>query len=188
LTNTINFLKDIRNHYSKVGVENFYRSHGHDYENPHFHQIEALLIQNQNKIDYNQVLDLCCGSGEVSRVLSDLGYPNTIGCDPFTAEAYQRSTGKECLLWTFEDLIRGRLQGEYSSVICSFAMHLCPEKQLYPLVYQIFRTTQQLVIITPHKRPMLENLDGIECQYEDYVLTERGKKVRLKSYQKSNFS
>ncbi len=40
-----------------------------------------------------------------------------------------------------------------------------------------------LVVITPHKRPALEELPGIELVKEDFELTERGKKVRLKQYQ-----
>ncbi len=175
-------MKDIRNHYSQLGVEEFYRTHGHDYENPHFPQIKALLEQNAYRIDYSNVLDFCCGSGEVSRVLTDLGFDNSIGCDPFTAEAYQRSTQKTCLTYNFEDVIRGQLTGNFSAIICSFAMHLCPHKQLYPLVYQLFRLSSQLIIITPHKRPALETLDGVNLGFEDFALTERGKKVRLKGY------
>jgi hypothetical protein len=41
-----------------------------------------------------------------------------------------------------------------------------------------------LVVITPHKRPALEELPGIELVWEDFELTERGKKVRLKVYQR----
>jgi hypothetical protein len=39
-----------------------------------------------------------------------------------------------------------------------------------------------LVIITPHKRPELEKLQGIELLWEDAVETARGKKVRMKAY------
>jgi hypothetical protein len=39
-----------------------------------------------------------------------------------------------------------------------------------------------LVIITPHKRPQLEKLDGVKLVFEDYALTERGKKVRLREF------
>ncbi len=39
-----------------------------------------------------------------------------------------------------------------------------------------------LVIITPHKRPELEKLQGVELVLEDAVETVRGKKVRMKAY------
>ncbi len=71
---------------------------------------------------------------------------------------------------------------QFSSIISSFAMHLCPEKQLFSLVSQLFLITKNIVIITPHKRPELEALANVSLQFEDFVLTERGKKVFLKSY------
>jgi SAM-dependent methyltransferase len=180
--------KAIRNSYADMGVEAFYRSSGEHYQNPHYPYIRQLLFQNESRIDYSASLDLCCGSGEVSQALLELGYPNTQGCDPFTQKAYmvyiERSRNermqKPCLDYSFEDIIQGKLAGkQYSSVICSFAMHLCPPKQLYPLVQQLFSCSPQLIIITPHKRPDLSLLDGIQLSFEDFVLTERGKKVRL---------
>jgi len=65
-------------------------------------------------------------------------------------------------------------------------MHLCPEKQLYPLAYQLFQCSPQLVIITPHKRPQLEKLDGVNLDFDDFTLTQKGKKVFLKSYRWNN--
>ncbi len=74
------------------------------------------------------------------------------------------------------------MEGIFSSIICSFAMHLCPEQDLFALVSQLFSHSGNIIIITPHKRPVLEELDGVELEFEDFVLTEIGKKVRLKSY------
>ncbi len=174
--------KAIRNQYSELGVEAYYEQHGADYENPHFEQIKALLHQNQEKIDYTHVLDLCCGSGEVSEVVLELGAKQVTGLDPFTGIAFKRRIGQEALSLSFQDIIRGKLEGQFSSIICSFAMHLCPEKQLYPLVMQLFQHASQLVILTPHKRPDLSALDDVHLAFEDFALTERGKKVRLMSY------
>lgn len=172
----------IRNLYEKLGVEQYYAQSGGAYSNPHFPQIEALLGQNQARIDYTSVFDFCCGSGEVSQVLLKLGYPMPQASDPYTQEAYRNNIGQDCWNWSFDDIIRGKLQGQFSCIICSFAMHLCPQKQLYPLVNQIFIHTAQLIVITPHKRPELENLTGITLDFRDFVLTERGKKVFLKAY------
>lgn len=177
----------IRKKYEQLGVEAYYKKHGKDYQNPHFAQIEALVKQNQDRLDYSNVLDFCCGSGEVSQVLAELGYTDTIGCDPFTSKAYYKNIKKNCLKYDFQAVIKGKLKGQFSLVICSFAMHLCPEKQLYPLVHQLLALAPILVIITPHKRPVLENLDQIELVFEDFTLTPRGKKVRLKAYSKLDF-
>lgn len=175
--------KGIRNEYAKMGVEAYYKAKGHVYSNPHFAQIEALLVQNEHRIDYTNVLDFCCGSGEVSAVVRTLNYPLPIASDPFTQKAYQSNFNKKCLSLSFEDVIRGHLEGHYSAVICSFAMHLCPEKQLFPLVFNLFQHSSMLVIITPHKRPVLEEIDLVALVFEDFVLTERGKKVKLKAYE-----
>jgi 2-polyprenyl-3-methyl-5-hydroxy-6-metoxy-1,4-benzoquinol methylase len=172
----------IRNLYSELGVEQYYAQSGGAYTNPHFLQIEALLVQNQSRIDYAEVLDFCCGGGEVSQVLQKLDYPLPQASDPYTQEAYRQNIGKECWDFSFEEVIRGKLEGQFSSIICSFAMHLCPQKQLYPLVYQLFQHTAQLIIITPHKRPELEKLTGVQLLFTDFTLTERGKKVFLKVY------
>jgi len=178
-------LKAIRNSYADMGVDAYYLKNGEHYTNPHFKYIQQLLLQNESRIDYSSVLDFCCGSGEVSQVLYELGYENSAGCDPYTQKAYSLKMEKTCLGYSFEDVIKGKLQGQkYSSVISSFAMHLCDPKQLYPLVHQLFQTTEQVVIITPHKRPALEELDGVVLSFEDFVLTERGKQVRLRAFGK----
>ena len=185
--------KAIRNEYADMGVEDYYRNHADVYENPHFPYIQQLLEQNRHRIDYTKTLDLACGGGEVTLILRGMGFDNTTGCDPFTSRLFEKNTGKMCLEWRFEDIIKGSLghssmtndlmtNDNFSAVISSFAMHLCPQKQLYPLVAQLFLKTKNIVIITPHKRPELEQLPNVTLQFEDFVLTERGKKVFLKSY------
>ncbi|WP_299453501.1 class I SAM-dependent methyltransferase [uncultured Microscilla sp.] len=181
----------IRNQYAEQGVDAYYQQHGDAYENPHFTQIEKLLQQNQSKIGYTHILDFCAGGGEVSRILQAMGFADVQGCDPYTHELYQQQVGQTCLTYNFQEVIQGRLNQwvadqqpnqEFSSIICSFAMHLCPEKQLYPLVSNLFQLTRQLIIITPHKRPALEDLAQVQLDFEDFTLTKRGKKVKLKSY------
>jgi SAM-dependent methyltransferase len=203
--------KAIRNEYADLGVENYYRNHGDVYENPHFPYIQQLLEQNQYRIDYSKTLDLACGGGEVTLILRGLGFDNSVGCDPFTSALFEKNTGQKCLEFSFEDIIKGggvieslvnksleslvnkslknaemtndlMTNDHFSCIVSSFAMHLCPEKQLFSLVSNLFLMTKNIVIITPHKRPELEKLANVELAFEDFVLTERGKKVFLKSY------
>jgi SAM-dependent methyltransferase len=190
--------KAIRNEYADLGVENYYRNHGDVYENPHFPYIQQLLEQNKHRIDYSHTLDLACGGGEVTLILRGLGFDDSVGCDPFTHLLFEQNTGKkDCLTLSFDDIIKGSISNHiitqspnhhFSSIISSFAMHLCPEKQLFPLVSQLFLWTKNIVIITPHKRPELEKLSNVTFLFEDFVLTKRGKKVFLKSYSNANFS
>ena len=172
----------VRNRYAELGVETYYRQEGGDYSNPHFPQIRELLLRNRHRIDFSRSLDFCCGSGEVSKVVLEMGHLLPLASDPFTAEAYRRNFDAECLPWSFDDVIRGNAGGGFSVVVCSFAMHLCPEKKWYPLTRQLLEMAPQLVVITPHKRPDLSGLDGVQLEFEDTWPTERGKLVFLKSY------
>jgi hypothetical protein len=182
--------KAIREEYADHGVEAFYKTNAHVYENPHFPYIQSLLEQSKTRLDYSSVLDFCGGGGEVSVILKGMGFENSVGCDPFTHKLFEKNTGKKCWRFSFEDVVKRKLTAKYppsvkkpfSSIVCSFGMHLCPEKMLQPLVFQLFTLTDTLVIITPHKRPVLEEIEGVQLAFNDFTLTERGKKVFLKAY------
>ena len=105
----------IRNMYSELGVDEFYKEYGNEYTNPHADIIKKLLT-GIDAGDY--ILDLCCGSGEVTRCFPD---KHIIGCDPYTHELYKKLTNREVLTFSFKDIALGAL-AEYSfdTVICSF--------------------------------------------------------------------
>lgn len=175
--------KSIRPLYEAHGAEGYYRKYGKEYENPHFPEIRSLLERNFQRFDCSSVLDFAAGGGEATRVLRGLGAQHVVGCDPFTYELFEQNTGLPCLRHSFKDVIRGCLTGQqYSLIVSSFAMHLCPPKDAYPLAWQLLQAAPLLVVLTPHKRPELEALPGIALLWEDFALTEREKKVRLKAY------
>lgn len=153
-------MKSIRDGYLELGVDEYYKLHKNDYENPH-----KIIIQ--NLLDYakknwnigNNLLDLCCGSGEVT--ISFLDY-NIVGCDPYTFELYEKNTNKKCYNKTFQDIVENGLDNNYDTILCSFAMHLCEESMLPILLYQLGLKAKQLIIITPHKRPNCNGIYGWE--------------------------
>lgn len=176
-------MKAIRNLYEEHGAEHYYREHGGAYSNPHAPQIEALLKANLPRLDCSDgVLDFSAGGGEVSQVLQKLGVHNIAGCDPFTFDLYQKNTGLPCLRYSFRDVVKGAPLGRYSLIVSSFALHLCPKEELFPLCWNLLQAAPALAVITPHKRPELEKLPGIALAWEDDTCTPRGKKVRLKVY------
>ncbi len=173
----------IRPLYEEHGAEDYYRKFADEYENPHLPEIRALLERNFERFDCKgRVLDFAAGGGEVASTLQSLGAKDIVGCDPFTHALFERKTGLPCLQLSFKDVIREGLSGPYSLIVSSFAMHLCPPKDLFSLCWNLFQAAPLLVIITPHKRPELEKLQGIKLLWEDSVETPRGKKVRMKAY------
>ncbi len=169
--------------YESLGADEYYQKFGTSYENPHQKQVEALVQRSAHRWNCAAgVLDFSAGGGEVTLALRAVEQWPCTGCDPFTFTLYEQQTGAPCLRHSFEDVIKGAELGQFGVTICSFALHLCPEKDLFPVAWALLSAAPVLVIITPHKRPELEKIPGISLAYEDFELTEKGKKVRLKEY------
>lgn len=151
----------VRAGYEKLGIEGYYKLHNEDYSNPHVSIIKELIdISNCIKYLGNSILDLCCGSGEITNILESIEPHsfNIEGLDPYTAPAYKKNTGKDCLVYNFKDIVQGALQNRrYDTIICSYAMHLCEESMLNNLLYQLGLIADTLIIITPHKRPEIRD-------------------------------
>ena len=151
----------IRGEYEKHGVSGFYQQFGDAYRNPHEAAIRLALHTGLARwvLDLSRVLDLACGSGEVTLVLQELGCTNIDGIDPYTAEAYQARTGRQAEPLTFEQIAGGALEGRrYSLIVCSYALHLLPASRLPVVAYQLQRIAPALIMLTPHKRPQLRQL------------------------------
>lgn len=158
----------ILNEYKKHGVDEFYRLHSHDYENPHNDIIENLLVEAKSIWNIKgNILDLCCGSGEVSRMFKEC---NVEGLDPYTKELYEKNTANHCIEMTFKDIVRNGFERNYDFVICSYAMHLCEKSMLPMLLYRISEASENLIIITPHKKP--------NCNGKFFLERKRMKKER----------
>lgn len=170
----------VRAGYQELGIEDYYKKHNEDYTNHHYNSIKYLLKEYLKAHNIGKdILDLCCGSGEVTRILSEVGEYNIDGLDPYTGPAYKKNTGKDCLIHDFKDIVNGAIENErYDTVICSFAMHLCEESMLNNLLYQLSRITNKLIILTPHKRPEIKNW----FKLEDEILYN---KVKLRIYLKN---
>ena len=66
----------------------------------------------------DRVLDLACGSGEVSLALAGFGVPvgQLVACDPYTYAAFESRTGRPCARHSFEDIAGGEDMGGYICV------------------------------------------------------------------------
>lgn len=149
----------VRHGYEELGIDNYYKIHCNDYSNPHSKEVNYLLKTiEKSGIFGKSILDLCCGSGEVTQALRGTSVVDFKGCDPYTYELYEKNTGFECLKYSFKDIIQGVLSSEhFDSIICSFALHLCEVSMLDTVLYQLSCISDILVILTPHKRPEIRN-------------------------------
>jgi SAM-dependent methyltransferase len=175
--------QSIRAAYERHGVRQFYERRGPQYRNPHEAAIERVLRAAVAKwsLDLSQVLDLACGSGEATLVLRSLGAGAITGIDPFTADAYRARTGAEAERLTFEEIVAGSLAGRhFSLIVCSFALHLVEQSRLPSLAFQLSRVADSLLILTPHKRPVLKPDWGWQLVGE--IVIER---VRARYYRSS---
>lgn len=153
----------IRGEYERLGPDEYYRRHGGDYRNPHEHAIARALRMAAERWspDLSHVLDLACGSGEATLVLRTLGATVITGVDPYTHKAYERRTGQSAERLTFDDIAAGALvDRQFSLIVCSFALHLCEESRLPRVAMQLAMIAPAMWIITPHKRPRLQEAWG----------------------------
>lgn len=146
----------------KRGVEKYYEESKETYENPHkkrVYECVKYIIKTIPLSKYEDpILDLCAGSGEVTMALFDdvKTINNIVGCDPYTHELYHKLTGKPAYKWSFNDIIKGCMDDfKFSTIICSYAMHLCPAHNLKLLCLMLSFRTKYLCIVSPHKRPII---------------------------------
>lgn len=170
----------IRGQYETHGASGYYQQHGADYSNPHEPIIRQIMTQivPDWSLDCTSVLDLACGSGEITMILRGLGHSNIHGIDPYTYAAYEARTGQPAEQYTFEDIAQGALEDRnYSLIACSFALHLVDVSWLPALLFQLQSIAPMLLILTPHKRPQIKPAWGWALQHE--ILIER---VRARLY------
>ena len=139
----------IRSLYEQQGVASLYTSG--EYTNPHKDVIQEMVYHfaNLHYIVNCDILDLCCGNGEVTEVLSQCN--NLVGCDPYMHEVYTRQTGLKCFDYSFDDIaFKENIDfSKYNYIFCSYALHLCEQSKMYGLMYKLSTLTDNLVIISP---------------------------------------
>jgi hypothetical protein len=171
----------IRRQYETRGVGGFYTEDGATYRNPHEPGIRQSLLQivPEWELDLSHVLDLAAGSGEATLVLRELGAGQIDGIDPYTHEAYFERTGAVAGRETFETIADGALIARrYSLIICSFALHLVERSRLPQLAYQLSCISRQLLVLTPHKRPVIREAWGWKLTHETVCQRVRSRLYR----------
>ena len=174
----------VRGAYEKYGAENYYRRFGRDYRNPHEPVVrKSLRTANETwPLDLTRVLDFAAGTGEATLALTEMGAARVDATDPYTYEAYESRVGRPAERLGFEDVAAGALAGRrYSLVVCSFALHLCEASRLPAVAYQLSLLAPSLLVLTPHKRPMIRPEWGWVLEGERVV-----ERVRSRWYRSQN--
>ena len=164
------------------GVAGHYAAHGDAYRNPHASIIDdaVAIALDRWQLDVSTVLDLAAGAGELTLAIRAVRAAATIvGCDPFTFAAYEAQTRQPCERLSFQDVAAGALgERSFSLVGCSFAMHLCSPSILPTLAITLAQRTPRLLILTPHKRPVIRADWGWRL-HDEFV----EKRVRVRLYE-----
>ncbi|MBX7212984.1 MAG: class I SAM-dependent methyltransferase [Thermoflexales bacterium] len=148
----------VRQGYVEEGVAGYYRRHAADYRNPHEAIIAASLAElvARQGVLPSPILDLACGSGEVTLALEALGARDVTGVDPYTGPAYHARTGRHALPISFEAIADGALADrQFALVVCSFALHLLPASRLPGTLTALSLIAPCLWTLSPHKRPVI---------------------------------
>jgi hypothetical protein len=99
-------------------------------------------------------------------------------CDPFTFDAYHARTGLDANRYSFADIANGCLTSNdndddqdnnnsvYDVCIFSFAAHLIDSSMLFGVFYQLALCSRHLMILSPHKRPLINESMGWQLMEE----------------------
>jgi 2-polyprenyl-3-methyl-5-hydroxy-6-metoxy-1,4-benzoquinol methylase len=157
----------------KNTVADYYSQNGNTYSNPHEKALTTCIKHSITKWqpDLSNVLDLACGSGEVTLVLRELNATTITGIDPFTQAAYLARTGQTAEPHTFAQIAAGSLaERRYSLVVCSYALHLAEVSRLPQLMIALSQITNTFIIYSPHKKPIINSQ---LWQLKDELVIER---------------
>lgn len=147
----------IRNEYTKQGVKNFYQFNKENYTNPHINSINKSLDWILSKLDIKDYLDLACGNGEVTEYLVSKGKKDCYGCDPYFKDIYIKKHKSNCYDLDFEKIAVDGLPKFFDTIICSYAIHLCPKSYFKTLLYQLSIKCNNLIVISPSKYPIIDD-------------------------------
>lgn len=147
------------------GAAGWYADAGASYRNPHEEGVRAAIVRVLPHLrpDGGRILDLACGSGEVTLALRDAGVDDADidGADPFTGAAYRARTGRDASPWSFADLPAVLAERRWAAIVCSMALHLCEASRLPAVCIALARAAPVVVVVTPHKRPVVRPSWGL---------------------------
>lgn len=177
--------ESIRSQYQRDGVVETYLRRAADYRNPHEGAVREALnaVLTRGAVAPGPAIDLACGSGEATLTLHERGFDPITGIDPYTGPAYLARTGRRAEDLSFEAIARGALDKRRAElIVCSYALHLCPGSWLPSLCLALARVAPRLIVITPHKKPEIDEAWGWRLDLELRHEEARGRLYRARFF------
>lgn len=174
------FYESIRKMYKEFGVDNYYLNNN-SYKNPHYNYIEKIVqyIIDNNIVDLSKCLDMSCGSGEITKILINNNIKNINATDPYLCDLYNQKYNFKCMNYSFKDIVNNKLKINYSTIFCSYALHLADKSMISNISWNLSLISKYLVIITPNNKPNI-NLGW------DKILEFKYKKSKCRIYKSVN--
>ena len=185
--------KSMRTAYDELGADGYYEAHGSEYTNPHEPTITVALrnaldcwsgiLTEEGCFALTRCIDVGCGSGEATSILSQWPQSSNAtldACDPYTYLAFEKRMGRPAYRWSFEDIAGGVMDERppYDLAVASFALHLIEPSYLYTTLSALARSSRCLIVVTPHKRPVIDPSTGWKMAANEMV----HERVRLRLY------
>jgi SAM-dependent methyltransferase len=144
----LNSTKKITEIYRSVGVQEYYKTVGSEYVNPHKDFVYNCLDE-LNCTSSGTVLDLACGTGDVSKYFNPV---SCVGSDKFLYKEYQTITGNNCYQYSFEDIadFNFDIKENIDLIVCSYAIDLVPSTYLNKLLYSLSTISTRMILIRPN--------------------------------------
>lgn len=145
-------MESLRSLYKKHGFIKYYEHEAKDYSNPHAPIIAKGLTKviDEWNLPRNNILDLASGNGLVTKLLTELDCSNITSVDPYLGSS-------DTLRYSFDDITNLIFNQQFSLTICCFALHLLESSKLPSFLYSLREMSPQLLIISPHKRPVIKD-------------------------------
>jgi len=180
----LKYFEGIRNNYQEFGgVDKYYSDFGDGYDNPHLSYIKDIVQEaiDDDIVDLSHCLDMSCGNGEITNILIDNGVKNIEATDPYLCSNYSKHHDFNCLEYSFDGIMKGKLDNkEYSTIFCSYALHLSDKSILPNLLWNLSLISKYLVIISPNNNPLIDG--GWEL-----IKKSRNDKSKCRIYKSLNF-
>ena len=125
--------------------EEYYKSHSHDYTNPHAGGIQYVLDRHKHVLR-GSILDMGCGDGLITKLLPQ-HYIVGVDAEEEMISRYESETGHKGYVCKFWDELP-----KADSAIFSYSLHLCPNSRREAVGFRLqIAGVKTILVISPFK-------------------------------------